>query len=135
MQETINSITDNNCFSIQQREGMIIHENTRILLTRIKQMCRDEKYAHLSNTGGSYRISSVIGGIRDSGTHSSHSSSISYKKHTLFSNIMLAQLHTSEWILKTINLYIQQAKPVKSTISSGKQYDVTINLRISLKEK
>jgi hypothetical protein len=48
---------------------------------------------------------------------------------------MLAQLHTSEWILKTRNLYIQQAKPVKSTISSGKQYDVTINLRISLKEK
>lgn len=33
---------------------------------------------HLSNTGGSYCISSVIGGMRGSGTHSSHRSSISY---------------------------------------------------------
>lgn len=74
-----------NYMSIQDKKKKCIGKG--ITLTRIKEiLCiNTTTIFHLSNTGGSLCISSVSEGMRVSGTHSSHSSSISYKHKAQFS--------------------------------------------------
>ena len=82
-----------------------------------KKHCESKKgkicnLSHLSNIGVSYCIFSVIGGWRDSGTHSSQSSSISCrqatKRHCSFSFFLINLHHYLIKIKKKKKLYFLQ---------------------------